>query len=119
MTDDQKLRIELRTYQARLRDNQAMALTYLPSIKSLCQTLGLDWEVLTGITNGYIFNLTVSENDLTVKEVSQKTEQNPEITVTTHYNGYCLNPNCQKDLSNRRKGTKYCNQTCKNKAYEI
>lgn len=93
-----------------------MALTYLPSIRELCHSLGLDWEVLTGISNGYIFSVTVNQNDLTVIEKVTETEEKPEITVTTHYNGYCLNPNCQKDLTNRRKGTKYCNQTCKNQS---
>lgn len=92
------------------------ARTYLPIIRKACEELKMDWKELLGseynrfftdvtVKNGYeIEDITVSQND-----------KKPQITVTSDINR-CLN--CQKYLTGRRKGTKFCNNQCKNNYHQ-
>ncbi len=111
----QTLRLYLSYYTSCLNRNRLIeANSYLAVIRYCCEQLEMDWEVVTGIKNGYVFKVTVKSENLAVNERFVQTAEKPQITVREQVNGYCLNPECGKDLSNRRKGTKYCNQECKN-----
>ncbi|MEA5458717.1 hypothetical protein VB796_06700 [Arcicella sp. LKC2W] len=100
------------------------ARTYLPNIRKACEVLGMDWRALLGIENERFFTDTEpfmnrSVSDLTVPLSVQLSEQNPEITVLRDINRSvsvqtdgCLT--CGNSLKGKRKGAKYCTDTCKN-----
>jgi len=103
MDDQTKLRINLRSYQTLFQaGKQALAYTYLPAIRECCTALKLEWEVVVGIKNGYIFqDLSVPIND-----------QNLEIAVLSGISVYNCEI-CGKPLIGKRADAKVCGSKCK------
>lgn len=99
-----KLRINLRSYQNLFQTGkQALAYTYLPAIRECCTALKLEWEVVVGIKNGYIFqDLSVPTND-----------QNPEIAVLSGISSVYNCEICGKPLKGKRSDAKVCGPQCK------
>lgn len=91
-------------YNRRISLNRiAEANIILINIKSLCDELQIDWQVLMNIKDGYLFR-TVTEP---IQSVTEPTQTDTE----TIQNDTCIN--CQKPLVNRRKDTKFCDNNCK------
>lgn len=104
MNNETKLRINLRSYQKHISaGKQAIAYTYLPAIRECCTALMLDWEVLVGIKNGYIFK------ELSVPEMAK----NPEIAVLSGFSEIYNCEICGKPLAGKRADAKVCGNKCK------
>jgi len=132
--ESQRLRCLLREYEKLKKSGkQIESNSLLPQIRSVCNTLGMNWTVTVGIANGYLFHThetsiqTVTETIETDKnvaetiETAQETVKNTPETVQTAQetaknaisDGLCR-CGCGMSLEGKKRGSLFYSPKCKN-----
>lgn len=104
---------ELGQYERLIKEGKDLqARAYLPKIQYLCSLLSVDWQVMTGVKDGYLFKTqntsTLSESFGKVSEEKQEvTNFLPKIPKkSTH----CP---CGSSLEGKKATAVYCSPACK------
>lgn len=118
--ESQRLRCLLREYE-KLKNlgKQIESNSLLPQIRSVCNTLGMNWTVTVGIANGYLFHTnetssqTVTETIETDKNVTETVQTAQETAKNAINDGLCR-CGCGASLEGKKKGSLFYSPKCKN-----
>ncbi len=122
--ESKRLQVLLREYERLKHAGKAIeAMSFLPSIRKACEKQGLNWSVVLGLENGFIFTDENGNNTVT-KTVTTVSYGNENGNFERLKNGkipenevFCK-CGCGKSLQGKRKSALFYSAKCKSNFHQ-